>query len=69
MSTHTIQNASAFTPNWSADELTAAVPQTLPALHNFTFQPPANAAALHRPRRIKPAYAAHAALAPFRVRG
>jgi hypothetical protein len=38
-------------------------------LHTFTFQPPANAAALHRPRRVGPAYVANASLMPFRVRG
>jgi hypothetical protein len=69
MSTHAIQNASSFAPNWSADELVAAVPQTMPALHSFVLQPPANAAALHRPRRVAPAYVANTALMPFRVRG
>ena len=69
MSTHATANASAFTPNWSADELTAAVPQTMPALHAFAFQPPANAATVHHPRRVASDYVANAALTPFRVRG
>ncbi len=69
MSTHATANASAFTPHWSADELAAAVPQSPPALHTFAFQPPANAAALHRARRIASAYVANAAMTPFRVRG
>jgi hypothetical protein len=61
--------ASAFAPNWTADALAAAVPRTLPPLHTFDFLPPANAAALHRPRREGLRYIAQAALAPFRVHG
>lgn len=69
MSAHTLHNAHAFFPNWSADELAAAMPRALPPLHTFDFRPSANAAALHRPRRTTQAYIAQAALTLFRVRG
>jgi hypothetical protein len=61
--------ASAFAPNWTADALAAATSRELPPLHTFDFLPPANAAALHRPRRSDARYIAQAALSPFRVRG
>jgi hypothetical protein len=61
--------ADAFAPHWSAEELAAAVPQALPPLHRFEFRLPANAAALHRPRRSEAGYAAQRALRPFRIGG
>lgn len=69
MSTRTAQQpaASAFAPHWTAEALAAAMPRAL-SLRDFEFQPPANAAALHRPRRADRAYAAQAALPLFRVR-
>ncbi len=69
MTTATTHHVYSVSPNWSADELAAAVPQTMPALHTFAFQPPANDAQLHHPRRVAPAYVANAALTPFRVHG
>lgn len=56
-----------FAPHWSAEELTAAIPRALPPLHRFAFIPPANAAALHRPRRASIAYVANPAPTLFRV--
>ena len=41
----------AFAPQWSADDLVAAVPMPLPPLHTFTFELPANAGHGHRPSR------------------
>jgi hypothetical protein len=69
MSTRTAQQpvASAFTPNWTAEALAAAMPRAL-SLRDFEFQPPANAAALHRPRRSDRGYVVQAALPLFRVR-
>jgi hypothetical protein len=60
---------SVFAPHWSADALAAAMPRTLPPLRSFDFQPPANAAALHRPRRSDASYITQATLNTFRVRG
>lgn len=57
-----------FAPHWSAEELTDAVPRALPPLHRFAFVPPANAAALHQPRRQTMAYASSSTLSLFRVR-
>lgn len=57
-----------FAPHWSVEELTDAVPRALPPLHRFAFVPPANAAALHRPRRTSLAYAASPAATLFRIR-
>ena len=59
----------AFAPQWSADDLVAAVPVSLPPLHTFTFQLPANAAQLHRPsRRLQASrYCPQPALPLFRV--
>jgi hypothetical protein len=56
-----------FAPYWSAEELTDAIPRALPSLHRFAFVPPANAAALHRPRRASTAYVANPAPTLFRV--
>jgi hypothetical protein len=47
--------------------LTDAIPRALPSLHRFAFVPPANAAALHRPRRASTAYVANPAPTLFRV--
>jgi hypothetical protein len=58
-----------FAPHWSAEELADAVPRALPPLHRFAFVAPANAAALHRPRRQLPAYVDTSAPTLFRVRG
>jgi hypothetical protein len=59
--------AGVFTPNWSADDLVAAFPRTMPPLRTFSFQVPANATELHRPRRVRSGYAPHTSLALFRV--
>jgi hypothetical protein len=56
-----------FAPYWSAEELTDAIPRALPPLRSFAFMPPANAAALHRPRRTSTAYVATPAPTLFRV--
>lgn len=68
MSNRTASDAIVFAPSWSAEELVDAVP-ALPALHRFEFRWPANAAALHRPRRLAPPYALATAFAPFRIGG
>jgi hypothetical protein len=59
--------ANAVNTRWSADELIAAIP---PSLRHFAFQPPANAAVLHRSsRRLQdPRFAARSAMPIFRVR-
>lgn len=57
-----------FAPHWSAEELTDAIPRALPPLRHFAFAPPANAAALHRPRRMSTAYVANSAPTFFRIR-
>ncbi len=58
----------AFFPQWSADELAAAVAAPLPPLHTFEFTLPANAAQLHRPsRRMALCYSARRAPPLFRV--
>lgn len=59
----------AFFPQWSADDLVAAVPAPPPPLHTFAFELPANAAQLHRPsRRLQTSrYCAQSALPLFRV--
>jgi hypothetical protein len=55
-------------PQWSADELVAAVPAKLAPLHTFEFKLPANAAQLHRPsRRVTLSYVAKTGLSLFRV--
>jgi hypothetical protein len=57
-----------FAPNWSADELVAAVPAKRPPLHSFAFKLPANAAQPHRPsRHMTRHYVAQTALPLFRV--
>ncbi len=67
-----IQTTSAqttYVPQWSADDLVAAVPVPLPPLYTFSFEPPANAAQLHRPgRRLQASrYCAQPALPLFRI--
>jgi hypothetical protein len=58
----------AFFPQWSADELAAAVPAKLAPLHTFEFKLPANAAQLHRPsRRVAQSYCTRSALPLFRI--
>jgi len=66
---HTSHPTQSFNPQWSADDLAAAIPRAMPALHRFEFRLPANAAALHRPRRRLVPFAASTALSTFRVRG
>ncbi len=65
----TTSTQTTFAPQWSADDLVAAVPVPLPPLHTFNFQLPANAAQLHRPsRRLQTSrYCAQPALPLFRV--
>jgi hypothetical protein len=48
---HTCHDDVPFLPQWTADELAAAVRLPLPPLHTFDFSPPANDDAPHRPRR------------------
>lgn len=64
-----ISAETAFFPHWSADDLVAAVPMSLPPLHTFTFELPANAALWHRPscRLQTSRYCAQSALPLFRV--
>ncbi len=69
MSANTAHDTHAFFPNWSADELAAAIPRALPPLHTFDFRLPANAATLHRPRSTARSYVVQAVLTPFRIRG
>jgi hypothetical protein len=58
----------AVAPHWSADELAAAIPRSLPPLHTVEFMPPANAAQMHRPsRRMSHGYSIQPALPLFRV--
>lgn len=57
-----------FAPHWSADDLAAAFPHSVPPLHTFEFKLPANAAELHRPsRRLARGYAPQSTLPLFRI--
>jgi hypothetical protein len=65
---HMIAHAptNAVNTRWSADGLIAAIP---PSLRHFAFQPPANAAVLHRPsRRLQDArFTSRTVMPTFRV--
>ncbi|MBN8213374.1 MAG: hypothetical protein J0M09_10680 [Xanthomonadales bacterium] len=58
-----------FDLNWSAQELTDAMCSSIAPLHHFAFAPPANDAAMHRPRRRAGYVAIPPLPARFRIGG